>query len=365
MTTLQKLALLGLALVAGCTEPDDTLFVRPMLPPVEIAPGLFRATWNPGPDVTRGFTPDGRVVYLAHGLTGVDSAWALLSIGLADGAVREEARIYRLALRDTVAHLRFGPSGRLLVSWRSITESGFDCTGQCPAPAAPVFVTVRRLPPTDGAPLSALPAHGIALPSLEESSTTCMDTRLRLRPAEQEALDRRANPYGPVELVDGSAGFLSDGETLWRYVPGDLGAPPDSLGPGAFPALSPDGQRLAAAIPLGLDSSSAECFAGLCPCHMQTVTISSTGWDVLLYDLANRAQAPVGPGLEPAFDPLAPRLVVRRPDGLYWVDIATGSATAIPQTEGGYAPAVAPDGTVLAFTAQRFGNPDIFYVRIR
>jgi hypothetical protein len=50
---------------------------------------------------------------------------------------------------------------------------------------------------------------------------------------------------------------------------------------------------------------------------------------------------------------------------LYWVDLATGDATAIPATAGAYAPAVAPDGSIVAFTAERFDNPDVFYVRIR
>jgi Tol biopolymer transport system component len=173
------------------------------------------------------------------------------------------------------------------------------------------------------------------------------------------------NPFGPVERADGSAGFYSDGETVWRYDPADPVAPPDSLGPGAFPALSPDGMRLAAAVPLGLDSTSGQCQAALCPCRQETVTITTTGWEVRLYDLAGGSAVALGAGLEPAFDPLEARLVVRRTDGLYWVTLATGDATSIAGTAGGYAPAVSPDGTVLAFTADRFEGPDVFFVRIR
>jgi hypothetical protein len=365
MTAIGARPLLAALAIAGCAQPDDTLFTRPPVPPSEVAAGLFRVTWNPEPDVVRGFTADGRIVYRARNLPGVDSGWALLTIRLADGAVREEARIYRLALRDTVAQLVLGPSSRLLVSWRTILDAGFNCAGQCAAPAAPIDVTVRRLPLTDGTPLNALSTRSVTLPNHAVVTTGCMDTRFRLRPAEQEALERRANPYGPVELPDGSAGFYSDGETLWRYDPAAPAAPPDSVGPGAFPALSPDGLRLAATVPLGLDSTSAECFAGLCPCRLETVTITTTGWSVLLYDVAGGTGTPIAAGLEPVFDPLAPRLVVRRADGLYWVDLATGGATAIPGTEGGYAPAVAPDGSILAFTAERFDNPDVFFVRIR
>lgn len=357
--------LLVLLAVAACAEPDDALFTPPPRPAEEISPGLFRVTWNVAPDVVRGFTPDGRIVYRAYGLPGVDSAWTLVSVDPADGVAREEARIYRLALRDTVAQLVFGPTSRLLVNWRTILDAGFNCAGQCPAPAAPIVLALRRLPLTDGAPLAALPTRTVTLPNHVVVTAGCMDTRFRLRPADQEAADRRTNPYGPVELADGSAGFYSDGEALWRYDPADPAALPDSVGPGAFPALSPDGRRLAAAMPLGLDSVSGDCFAGLCPCHLETVTISATGWATLIYDPAGGAGAQLTDGLEPVFDPLAPRLVVRRPDALYWVDIVSGSAAAIPTTDGGYAPAVSADGSMLAFTADRFGNPDIFYLRIR
>ena len=365
-------ALLVLSVLAACGEPDDSLFTSPPLPPVEITPGLFRVTWNPEPDVVRGFTPDGRIVYLAHDLPGVDSGWALVTVGLTDGAVREEARIYRLAVRDTVAHVLFGPSDRVLVTWRTVLEAGLECFS-CPAPSAPIGFAVRRLPPTDGAPLSALPTRSVTLPNHVVGTATCFDgsldpaamRRIRLRPTEQEALQRRSNPYGPVEQPDGSAGFYSDGDAVWRYDPADPVAPPDSVGPGAFPALSADGSRLAAAIPLGLDSTSGLCTAGLCPCRLETVTLSTTGWAVLLYELSSGVGTQLTAGLEPAFDPLEPRLVVRRPDGLYWVDLATGNAVAIPRTEGGYAPAVAPDGSILAFTAERFDNPDVFFVRIR
>jgi hypothetical protein len=365
MTGSRRPARLVLAfpLIAACAQPDDTLFTSPPLPPVEIGPGLFRVTWNPQPDVVRGFTPDGRMVYRARDLPGVDSGWALVTMNLADGSTREEARIYRLALRDTIAQIVIGASARSLVNWRTLAEAGFDCR-VCPSPNVPIVVAIRRLPPTDGAPLSALPTRVITMPNHLVATGGCLDTRFRFRPAEQEAAQNRVNPYGPVERADGSAGFYSDGETVWRYDPADPAAPPDSVGPGVFPALSPDGLVLAAAVPLGLDSTSGVCTSGLCPCRLETVTISATGWSVVLHDLAG-GSATLADGLEPVFDPLAARLVVRRADGLYWVDLATGAATAIPRTERAYAPALAPDGSILAFTAERFGNPDVFYLRIR
>lgn len=358
---LSMLAALGVA-ASGCAEPDDTVFTRPPVAPIEIAPGLFRATWNPAPDVVRGFTPDGtRIVYQSRDLPGFRRGWAVLSVGLADGAVREEASVYRTALPDTVGHLAIGSVARLLVTWRAVPEGDVTCVG-CPPPPTAVTLALLRLPPADTVPLSALAPRVITLPN--NASNGCQH-RIRIGPAEQELRDRRVNPFGPVELADGTGGYYSDGEAIWRYDPANPTATPDSIGPGAFPALSPDGQRLAAAVPLGLDSTSGFCVFGLCPCEQETVTITTTGWQVVLYDLATAAGSPLAPGVEPTFDPLAARLAVRRGDGLYWVDLQTGDAALIPRTDNGYSPAVAPDGSVLAFTAESSGNPDVYFVRLR
>ena len=367
--------LLALALLAACDQPDDTVSVRPLVPPVEIAPGLFRATWNPAPDVVRGFTPDGaRIVYQARDLPGFGGGWYVLTVGVADGVVREEAGIYRRAVLDTTAHVLLATTGRLLVTWHTVGPGGVTCGApNCPVAPPAIDVALRRLPPTDGVPLSAVPTREFRIPNHETTPQVCaggsLDPvghhRVRLRPVEKEIQLRRVNPFGPVEQADGSAGFFSDGETVWRYDPADPAAPPDSLGPGAFPALSPDGQLLAAAVPLGIDSTSGQCLAGLCPCVQETVTLTASDWEVLVYDLAGGGAGTLGSGLEPAFDPLEARLVVRRPDALYWVSMTTGEATPIAGTEGGYAPAMAPDGSMLAFTAERFGNPDVFFVRIR
>jgi hypothetical protein len=364
---------LALALLAACAAPDDTLFTKPPVPPVEIAPGLFRVTWSEAPDVVRGFTPDGRhIAYQTRDLPGLGAGWSVVTVDLTDGAVREEAAVYRQATVDTVAQIVIGPSGRLHVTWRAVPEGTVTCRG-CPPPPPAIGIGIRRLPPTDGVALSAVPTHAFSLPNNERRDTLCASGdpspdglfSIRLRPAEREVLDRRVNPFGPVERADGAVGFYSDGETVWRYFPGDPAAAPDSVGPGAFPALSPDGLRLAVAVPQALDSVSGLCAVNLCPCYQETVTIFTTGWLVQVYDLTGGGVTAAGPGLEPWFDPLEDRLVVRRPDALYWVTPATGAAMVIPGTDGGYAPAVSPDGARLAFTAVRFGNPDVFYVRIR
>jgi hypothetical protein len=119
------------------------------------------------------------------------------------------------------------------------------------------------------------------------------------------------NPYGPAEPPDRATGFYSDGIAVWRYDPADPAAPPDSLGLGAFPASSWDGHLLAAAVPAGVDSTSGFCNFGLCPCVQETATFTSTGWATLVYDLA------------------------------------AGTLRS------------------LAFSAETFGNPDVFFLRLR
>jgi hypothetical protein len=362
-------ALLGLALCSACGEPEDTLFAPPPIPPAEIAPGLFRVTWHDGPDVVRGFTPDGQqIVYQSRDLPGFGVGWRVLTAGLADGAVREEAEAYRRGLIEPVGNVVVGGSDRLLITWRS--EGLLTCPEPCP-PAPPVIgLAIWRLPPTGVVPFSSLPQPRVsALPVSRTTNVFCFDDgpylhHIRQRPAEGEVMDRRTNPYGPVERADASAGFYSDGETIWRYDPADPAAPADSLGPGAFPALSPDGRLLAVAVPVGLDSTMAQCASGLC-CFQETITITLTSWQVVLYDVDAGGSAALGPGLEPVFDPLAARLAVRRPDALYWVDLGTGDASVIPGSEGGYAPAMSPDGSLLAFTASRFTSPDVFYLTLR
>jgi hypothetical protein len=68
-----------------------------------------------------------------------------------------------------------------------------------------------------------------------------------------------------------------------------------STRPGAFPALSPDGNLLAIAVPLGLDSTSGRCTVGFCPCVQETVTITTTGWEITLYDLLEGSQRVLAP----------------------------------------------------------------------
>jgi hypothetical protein len=377
MTRFWSALVLGPFILLACSEPDDTLFVRPPVPPAEIAPGLFRLTWSETADVVRGFSVESdRIVYQSRDLPGFARGVGVFSASISDGSVREEAGIYRLALQDTTSHIILGAASRLHVAWHTTGPGGVTCDNPpdpCPAPPPATDVAIRRLPLTDGAAINSLPIREFTIPNNSATARLCAgggsdpvgEKVLRVRPAEREIALRRVNPFGPAERADGTAGFFSDGETVWRYDPADPAAPPVPVGPGAFPALSPDGARLAAAIPTGVDSTSGQCFAGLCPCSQTTWTITAAGWSIVLYDLSGGAADTLAAGLEPVFDPLEPRILVRRPDALHWVTLATGESTEIAGTGGGYAPAISPDGALLAFTAQRFDSPDVFFLRIR
>ncbi len=366
---LRSLRPLGFAIMfaavdatSGCDAPDDVLFVPPVVEPLEIRPGVFRITYNRDVDVVRGFTPDGtRIVYRSRGLAGFGEGWRILSVPVDGGQVHEEAAIYRQALRSPVGHLLIQGDRRVLVVWRREAAGAETCKG---CPGLPVIgLSILRLNAADGAPLSAFPTRSLFLPN--HASTSPCDHRVRLTPTEREVVDRGVDPYGPVIAPNTSVGVYSDGDVLWRFDLDDPTVPRDSIGTGAFPALSPDGTLLAAAIPLGADSVSDFCSFGLCPCIQETVTITASAWSVVVHDLTGGTVDTVASGMEPQFAPDGSRLLVRRIDALYWIDLSSGSEELIAGTSGAYAPRIAPDGSVLAFSTSLDGNPDVFFVRVQ
>lgn len=355
------------AALTACGAPDDTLFDREPPPPVDVGQGVLRVTFNEGPDVVRGFTADGETVYLAREPNG---PWRLVRQHLTGGFRREEAGVYRAALRDSVAGYAASADARLLTVWRRADPDLVGCVGAdpvaCPALPFVLGVTVFRLPLADGPALSAVPSRTVVIPnftdladSIPPGAPITRQHRLRDTPADAELAARRVDPYAPALGPD--AVYLSDGEDVWRFPP-DL-AQAARLGPGAFAAVSPDGALVAAAVPVGLDSTGSMCSVavGIGLCVQETITIRASGWSVILYDLAADAVRLLGEGLEPRFHPDGTRLLVRRNDGLHWLDLATGNATAVPGTSGAYAAQVAPDGSLIAFSMDLFGQADVFF----
>ena len=359
-----------LAALSACAEPNDVLFTPLPVEPIA-EDGRFRLTGNQGPDLVRGFTSDGaRIVYVSRGLAGFGEEWRILSIPAQGGAVREEAAIYRAAIEGgSLAQLVFDPGGRVLVSWKPAVEGIHGCGPPAPAGPNAIGLTLRRLDPEDGRALSSIPTRFIATNTVFVEDTITLGIslqRIRILPVEGEIKTFGAEPFGPAVSHDGSGiGFISDGEVVWRIDLNDPTAPAESIGPGAFPELSPDDRLLAVAVPTGVDSVITTVIvpAGLGACVQVTIAIMAAGWEIVLYDLSDGSTQLLAPGTEPRFHPATDRLLVRRVDGLYWVDLGTAQATLIPGTVGGHSPALSPDGSLLAFSAaSTSGSQDVFFV---
>ena len=358
-----------LALHLSCSTPDSTIFLPPAVGPVEIAPGLFRVTFNEGPDIVRTFSPDGsRLLYRSSGLVGFGTEWRILSIPIKGRTVTEEAALYRQVLLAPVGNIEFNDEYRILVLWRPpVPPDVGGCGNICPLRLPTWELTMLRLEPSDGAPLSALPTRSAILPVLNSNPDTNVTHDVSIIPAQQEIVDFLADPFGPTMLPGSSIGIYSDGETLWRFDAADPSAPPELVGPGAFPSLSPDGKRLAAAVPTGTpDTAITVCTVpALISCVEWIRDIRTPGWLTIVYDVETGSSDTIASGLEPIFDLTGERLLVRRTMGFFWVDLDTGGEEFVPLTEGGFAPALSSDGTLLAFSSKMSGNIDVYLVRLR
>jgi len=358
----------------ACGSPSDVLFDEPPFTPVEVEPGVFRVTFGSGPAVARGFLPDGRLLFRAYDLPPLDRDWLLVSVPPGPGRIREEAAVYRNALLDDLGHLVATDERRLLVVWRapvpgqhgcpdsSMTAVGFP--GPAPRTPTPIDISILALSETDGTPLAAIPTRFVATGLVEGAGT--LQQRVRVHPVAREVDRTGGNAFGPVLLPGGSEMIYSDGERLWRVAPADTLAAPQLLGLGAYPALSPDGQILVYARPVGLDSvvRTFSVPIGIDFCTEEHVEVSAAGWEVVSRDLGSGVEEVIANGLDPAFDPLGGRVVVRA-DQLQWVDLGTGTVSPIPGTTGAFGPSVSPDGEVLVFSKlDGPTNSDVYFIRI-
>jgi hypothetical protein len=371
-----------LALFTACQSPSDIVSDPPSFTPLQDAEGRFRVTFGSGPDVARGFTPDGRLLFRAFDLDPFAAGWVLASVPPDGGVVREEAGVYRPAFVDPIATLVSDGSRRALVLWRAPIAGGHGCPdssmttfgnpGPAPRPPTPIELAIYSMPAEDVA-ISSLPVRSVSLSAAFldfqgfENQVYTERRRVRVTPALRDVNHTTTDAFGPVMLPGTDEMVYSDGERLWRASMADTSVAPVSLGPGAYPALSWDGHSLAYARPWGVDSTmqlfTVPLTLGIC--YQTQIEILEGGWEVVVHDLATGADRWVADGLEPAWDPSGARLVVR--DGsLKWFDLAAGTETIIAATEGAFAPAVAPDGGVLAFS--RFTgetNADVYFLRLQ
>lgn len=358
----------------ACDAPSDIIVEPPQFTPVEVEPGVFRVTFGAGPAVARGFLPDGRLLFRAFDLPPFGRDWVLVSVPPTGGHLREEVALYRTALVDDVGHLAADSTHRLLVLWKapipgldgcpdsSLTDQGTP--GPAPHTPSPIGFTVLALPEADGVPVDAIPSRSVSTGLVEGTGTR--QQRVRVHPVARDVDRTAVNAFGPVLMSGGTEMVYSDGEQLWRTATSDTSAVPQSLGLGAYPALSPDGRILAYARPSGLDTTvlTYTIPLGFGVCVEEYAAIWESGWEVVTRDLDAGTEQVLAPGLDPAFDPLGGRIVVRTGQ-LQWVDLATGVASAIPGTTGGFGPSVSPDGELLAFSRMNGpSNSDVYFVRI-
>jgi hypothetical protein len=364
---------LGLA----CKSVSDVLFEPPAFTPLPDQQGRFRVTFGSGADVVRGFMADGRLLFRAFDLVPFGDGWILASVPPDGGQVREEAGVYRPVFVDQMGALVSDGTRRALALWKppipgfhgcpdsSITTLGTP--GPAPRPPSPLALTIYSLPLQDGVPISSLISRDVPIDVITITHGSSLFERVRVTPVLRDVARTGNNAFGPVLLPGTEDMVYSDGERLWRASIVDTTVPPLLLGDGAYPALSPDGRSLAYARPLGLDSTE-QIFTipvGLVGCVQTQVEITASAWEVQVRDIESWEEQAVTDGMEAAFDPLRARLVVRAAGELQWFDLATLSSVAIPGTRGAFAPAISPDGSLLAFSLfSDSTNIDVYLVKI-
>jgi len=349
---------LAVGLLTACESPSDVVVDPPVFAPVEDEGGRFRVTWGSEQDGVRGFLPDGRLLFRTFDLVPFGEDWILASAPLEGGLIREELAVYRPALRQQMGALASDTVRRVLGGWHAASPGVHGCPSPAPRTPTPVAITLYALLATDGTPVASLPSRYVPMTTVAGAGTTAQ--RIRVNPAVRDADRDGSNPFGPVLLSGSTELIYSDGEQLWRASVTDTSTPPVLIGSGAYPALSPDRRTLAYSRPIGLDStvSTYRIPLGFVSCNEEHVEVTASSWEVVLRDLESGSEQILGEGRDPAFDPSAPRLVVRLTD-LRWLDLVTGAATPIRATTGGLAPAVSADGGILAFSV----GGDVYFRR--
>lgn len=370
-----------LLVAAACHAPSDIVSDAPRFTPLQDRDGRYRVTFGAGPDVGRGFMPDGRLLFRAYDLVPFGAEWVLVSVPADGGDVREEAGVYRPALLGDMGALVSDGSRRALVVWKAPLQGVHACPdssltsagdpGPAPRPPTPIELAIYSLPAQDvpvlSVPVRPASMHAAILDSTGTEGTTFVEWwHVRVTPALRDVNRTATNAFGPAMLPGANEMIYSDGEQLWRADMRDSSVPPVSLGMGAYPALSPDGRSLAYARPLGVDSTTQQFRipVALWVCYQTQVEITADAWEVVIRDLESGTEDVVADGLDPAWDPTGTRLVVRD-QSLSWIDLATGTTSPIAATQGAFAPAVSPDGRVLAFSLFSSGsNTDVYFVLI-
>jgi Tol biopolymer transport system component len=189
---------------------------------------------------------------------------------------------------------------------------------------------------------------------------------------------RLYNEYGdaifrPSWSPDGQRLVFSDGLNLYLWQAGSASATViPNTADAVWPAWSPDGQtiaftRLPRLTPLRLN----------CLCVGERGDINAA-YDLTLYPNPGRigrawiiqpngsGALDLGAGTAPAWTPDSRNLLVARDDAIYRINIADRSSVVVPNTAGGFEPAVSPNGNALIFARENEnGTHDLYRVRLQ
>jgi hypothetical protein len=369
-----KHGLLSVAVsVLACTNPSDTIHVPDPFTPEQVAPGIYRLTRNLGADYPRMTLDGGRLLYLAHDLPGFPDGWGLYSLDPQNQDVREEFSGYRASLRtDRLGGVGAHAAGRVLigeveplVNFQWCVELKVNPPRAAPRPTMR-FLRLLDLGLADRLPISAV-QRPILEPDIFEFANGFFGplVRVRLLPSMSDADSLGTNPWGPAVHAAGTSAYVSDGESILRVpLGGSEPWAPVLVAAGAYPALAPDGSRLLYARATVTDSvlqvDVIHLFAGG-RCTQTTVLYTISEWNTFSLDLVDGTEQLVTSGAEPVFLDAA-TILVRRPDGIYQVELATGATTRIVAIPHAASAVPLADGSV-AFSADLFGGRDIFLIR--
>lgn len=322
---------------------------------------VVRLTLSPGNDAYPTWSPDGStVVYTGAGFAGIPSGQGLLLEQSRGGGT---ARLVFAELQGPGAG---GPrwlagsavegdeSAVAYVQMAAVaTPLSVDPT-LCPIPEPvldSVVVRVRRRAETGS--ILADPAHELRLPGRDPDVGAGGQGPFELRDLPFQQRYRRDGTVAirPSWAPDGRVVF-SDGLTLWIWTPG--AGPPTAI-PGVedavTPAWSPDGSRIAYTRLERGDSTRVACnvLVGNIVIQQIRTTYAWPRSTIVVVGPDGTGKRELADGTDPAWSPDGGAIYYRGMDAIERIPSEGGATEAVAGTEGGWWPAVSPDGARLLF----------------